>query len=53
MFEKSIEGGISLEIEIIILICGVENIIFTVPSFCINKQKLVPEKNRFTLCVYW
>ena len=51
MFEKSIEGGISLEIEII-LICGVENIIFTVPSFCINKQKLVPGKNRFTLCVY-
>lgn len=39
MFEESIEGGISLEIEVIILICSVENIIFTVLSFFINKHR--------------
>lgn len=39
MFEESIEGGISLEIEVIILICGVENIIFTVLSFFTNKHR--------------
>lgn len=30
MFEKSIEGGISSEIEVIIRICSIENNIFTV-----------------------
>lgn len=39
MFEESIEGGISLEIEVITLFCSVENIIFTVLSFFINKHR--------------
>lgn len=39
MFEESIEGGISLEIEVITLFRSVENIIFTVLSFFINKHR--------------
>ena len=39
MFEESIEGGISLEIEVITLICSVENIIFTILSFFVNKHR--------------
>lgn len=50
MFEESIEGGISLEIEVI-LICGVENIIFTVLSFFTNKHRSLCLKEIGLLCV--
>lgn len=39
MFEKSIEGGISSEMEVIIHICSVENNTFTVKPFFINKHR--------------
>jgi hypothetical protein len=39
MCEESIEGGISSELEVIILICSGENIIFAVGSFFINKHR--------------
>lgn len=39
MFEESIEGDISSEIEVITLICSVENIIFTRHQFFINKRR--------------
>lgn len=51
MFEESIEGGISLEIEVVILICSVGNIIFTVLSFFINKHRS-PYLKEICLCVY-
>lgn len=39
MFEESIEGGISSEIEVITLICSVENNVFTAYPFFINKHR--------------
>jgi hypothetical protein len=39
MFEERIEGGIASEMEVITLICSVENIIFTLCQFFINKHR--------------
>lgn len=39
MFEESIGGGISFEMEVIFLICDVKNIIFGIVTFFINKHR--------------
>lgn len=39
MFEGSIGGGISFEMEVIFLICDVKNIIFGIATFFINKHR--------------
>lgn len=54
MFGESIGGGISLEIEVIFLICDLKNIIFGIVTFFINKHRnlCLKEKCLFSMSTY-